>query len=148
VLRRKFWDRFRELQAAGRTLFITTQYVGEATYCDLIGVMANGKLLQVDTPTGLRHRAFGGDVVQIRTARRLEYAELIQLQELPFVRGNVRRVGEQEIQLVVDDAGTALASLGDWARERNVEVESLQEYQPPFDDVFVELVREEETSGS
>src|SRR5512141_616528 len=32
VLRRKFWGHFRTLQARQRTLFITTQYVGEAAY--------------------------------------------------------------------------------------------------------------------
>jgi len=39
LLRRKFWDYFKELQEEGHTLFVTTQYVGEAAYCDLVGVM-------------------------------------------------------------------------------------------------------------
>ena len=30
VLRRKFWDRFVDLKGQGRTIFVTTQYVGEA----------------------------------------------------------------------------------------------------------------------
>ena len=34
ILRRKFWDYFKELQAEGHSLFITTQYVGEAAFCD------------------------------------------------------------------------------------------------------------------
>src|SRR4051812_16770707 len=54
VLRGKFWDHFRELRHQGRTLFVTTQYVGEAAYCDLVGVMRNGRLLHIDTPAGLR----------------------------------------------------------------------------------------------
>ncbi len=52
VLRRKFWDHFRELKDQGRTIFITTQYVSEADNCDLVGVQNNGKLLLVDTPRG------------------------------------------------------------------------------------------------
>ena len=54
VLRRKFWDHFRELKDQGRTIFITTQYVSEADNCDLVGVQNNGKLLLVDTPQGIR----------------------------------------------------------------------------------------------
>jgi len=45
VLRRKFWDYFRSLRDNGHTLFVTTQYVGEAAYCDYVGVMARGRLL-------------------------------------------------------------------------------------------------------
>src|SRR5438874_1261928 len=34
VLRQTIWEEFRRLRSAGRTLFVTTQYVGEAEYCD------------------------------------------------------------------------------------------------------------------
>jgi ABC-2 type transport system ATP-binding protein len=33
VLREKIWDEFRRLRDAGRTLFVTTQYVGESEFC-------------------------------------------------------------------------------------------------------------------
>jgi hypothetical protein len=32
----------------------------------------------------------------------------------------------------------------DWARGHNLEIESIGEYLPPFDDVFVKLVKQEE----
>src|SRR5215212_2078387 len=65
ILRKKFWDYFKELQTNGHTLFITTQYVGEAGYCDFVGVMSEGRLLSVDTPEGLRREAYGGDIVKL-----------------------------------------------------------------------------------
>ena len=71
ILRREFWNYFKDLQNEGRTLFITTQYVGEAAYCDMVGIMMAGKLLQVDTPAGLRQKAYGGDVIQLRTVREI-----------------------------------------------------------------------------
>lgn len=61
ILRRKIWDRLAELRDQGRTLFITTQYVGEAAYCDRVGVLAEGRLIAVDTPDGLRREAYGGN---------------------------------------------------------------------------------------
>jgi ABC-2 type transport system ATP-binding protein len=69
ILRSKFWDHFNEIKQVGRTLFITTQYVGEAVYCDIVGVMAKGELVAVGTPEGLRKRAMGGDLVIIRSPR-------------------------------------------------------------------------------
>ena len=89
ILRRKFWDYFKELQEQGHTLFITTQYVGEAADCDLVGVMYDGRLLMIETPHGLRKRAYGGDVVGIKTLRD-ELRPGHQLEALPFVHGKVK----------------------------------------------------------
>jgi ABC-2 type transport system ATP-binding protein len=144
VLRRKIWDFFEELRAEGYTLFITTQYVGESAYCDLVGVMARGHLLLVDTPEGLRRRAFGGDLVQMRMTQPFSYELVDQVQELPFVTGRVSQVNLREMQLVVEEANTAIPKLLDWCREKNLEIESIGENLPPFDDVFVKLVKDEE----
>src|SRR5262249_54362243 len=107
ILRQKFWDYFKELQKQGRTLFITTQYVGEAAYCDLVGVMYQGKLLMVETPENLRKKAFGGDLIGIRTTERIRHENRKQLEELPFVRGKVKVINDQEIEVIVDDTSTA-----------------------------------------
>jgi ABC-2 type transport system ATP-binding protein len=143
VLRRKFWDHFRNIQEDGRTMFITTQYVNEASYCDLVGIMANGKLLVVDTPNGLRQKAFGGEMVDLRTRDPLTYQDEDRLDGLPFVVKPVMRIGPNSVRLVVDDTGKAIPDLMEWTAGQNMHVENLEEYTPPFDDVFVELVREE-----
>ncbi len=145
VLRRKFWDHFHQLRDEGRTLFITTQYVSESNYCDLVGVLAEGRLLMVDTPEGLRYRAFGGDIVDLKTTTPLGLRYVRQLRDLPFVRGRPRPLAENHIRLIVSEAATDVTALVDWARAQELEVESVEEYQPPFDDVFVELVRTEES---
>jgi ABC-2 type transport system ATP-binding protein len=143
VLRLKFWDHFRELRNAGRTLFVTTQYVGEAAYCDYVGVMVQGRLLAVDTPDGLRRRAFGGEVVHLYTLDYLEYPRLEALASLPFVQGRIQRMGDRGIRLVVDESSTAILTLLDWCKEQGIGVESVEKFEPPFDDVFVELVKQE-----
>lgn len=143
VLRRRFWDHFKELQGEGDTLFVTTQYVGEAAYCDLVGVMANGQLLMVETPDGLRRRAFGGEVIDLHTKERLTHKDLRRLRKLPFVQGKVQRLDDGNgLRLVVDEASTAIPALLDWCHNEYVTVESIEEYLPPFDDVFVELVKD------
>ena len=144
VLRRKMWDHFKDLQAEGRTLFITTQYVGEAAYCDYVGVMVQGRLLMVETPDGLRRQAFGGAVVDLYTQERLVYKDLRQLRKLPFVTGRLKRVEEDStgIRIVVNEASTAIPALLEWCQAEHLTVESIEEYLPPFDDVFVELVKD------
>ncbi len=143
VLRRKFWDHFKELQKQGNTLFITTQYVNEATFCDWVGVMANGKLLVVDTPDGLRHRAFGGEVVNLQTSAPLDYRAEQELYDLQFVRGQITRTGPASYHIVVDEASTAMPALMEWTKEKDITIEAIEEFLPPFDDVFVELIKDE-----
>jgi ABC-2 type transport system ATP-binding protein len=148
VLRSKFWDRFRELRDEGRTLFVTTQYVSEAAYCDLVAVMGDGELLMVDTPDGLRYRAYGGDVVEMRTAKFLDYPTEMELQKQPYITGKIEHTGDLTTRMVVKEASTAMPALIEWFRNRGIEVISIEEFLPPFDEVFVELVKEEdEKSG-
>jgi ABC-2 type transport system ATP-binding protein len=142
VLRRKFWDHFSALKTQGHTLFVTTQYVGEAAYCDLVGVMIQGRLLLLEPPDGLRRQAYGGEMVDLHTQERLTYKQLNLLRLLPDVTGKVERIDDHNgIRLVVERAKTAIPILMEWCQQEAVPVESIEERLPPFDDVFVELVK-------
>lgn len=143
VLRRKFWDHFRALRDEGRTLFVTTQYVGEAAYCDYVGVMANGRVLMVEPPEQLRRRAYGGDVVEVTFAEPIRHDALAAMQQLPFVRGKVAALSSTQARLTVDEGSTATPALMDWCRDHELEVQSIEPFLPPYDDVFVELVKDQ-----
>ena len=143
ILRRKFWDYFVELRDQGKNLFVTTQYVGEAAYCDLVGVMYEGRLLMTATPDELRKKAFGGELVAIKTSESMRYEQRNMLGSLPFVTGKVRVVNDQEVDVVVDEASTSIPLLMDWAKEHNLKIETIEEIAAPFDDVFVKLIEKE-----
>jgi ABC-2 type transport system ATP-binding protein len=146
ILRRKVWDHFTDLRNQGRTLFVTTQYVGEAAYCDRVGVLAEGRLIAVDTPDGLRRQAFGGEVLDVVFAAPLQAPQLDQLAEI-VAAIRVERIGIREVRLVVADAGEASPQVTAWATEAGVEIESVEPYLPAFDDVFVELITKLTGSG-
>lgn len=144
VLRRKFWQRFRELREDGQTLFITTQYVGEAANCDQIGVITDGRLLAVDTAEGLRRRAYGGQILDLVAEKRLAETTADDLAALDFVFGaEWVRVDGRALRLVVDQAGTAIPRLQRWFATRSVDLKSIREHVPELDDVFVKLVQAE-----
>ncbi|HWB90077.1 MAG TPA: ABC transporter ATP-binding protein [Acidimicrobiia bacterium] len=147
VLRRKFWDRFRELAEAGKTIVVTTQYVGEAAYCDYVAVMAAGRILTVDTPDELRHKAYGGDVIEFRFDRNLSSDEMASLESLPEVASE-EWVGPGVVRVVVADPERARTVVADWASERDIELSKSEAYLAPFDDVFVELISRLEAVGS
>jgi ABC-2 type transport system ATP-binding protein len=147
ILRRKFWDYFKELQAQGRTLFVTTQYVGEAAYCDLVGVMYQGKLLMIDTPQGLRRKAYGGDLIGIKTSQWIRHETRKNLERLPFVRGKIKVINDQEVEVIVDEASTAIPEIVEALKGEKVNIETIEQISPPFDDVFVRLIEMENANG-
>ena len=147
VLRRKFWDRFQELAKGGRTIVVTTQYVGEAAYCDYVAVMSEGRILAVDTPEGLRHRAYGGEVIEVRFARYLTAEEATSLEALPEVISE-SWVEPGVVRLVVEDPEEARSAVAHWAESQQIEMTKSEVYLAPFDDVFVELVSRLETVES
>ena len=61
ILREKFWERFRAARDGGRTIVLSTQYVGEAAMCDLVAVMDHGRVIAYAPPDDLRRMAFDGD---------------------------------------------------------------------------------------
>jgi len=61
LLRERFWERFRAVRDTGRTIVVSTQYVGEAALCDLVAVMDHGHLIALATPDDLRRQALGVD---------------------------------------------------------------------------------------
>src|SRR5512138_564080 len=143
ILRRKFWDYFKELQTEGHTLFVTTQYVGEAAYCDFVGVMYAGRLLMVETPENLRKKAFGGELVHIKTTDWISHDNRKNLERLPFVQGEIKVINDREMEVIVDEASEAMSPLVDACRGEGITIETIEEILPPFDDVFVRLIEKE-----
>jgi len=58
--RRAFWDLIYDLVDAGITAFVTTHYMDEAEYCGRVGIMRDGCLLAMDTPSSLKSNALPG----------------------------------------------------------------------------------------
>src|SRR5260370_25880017 len=54
VSRRDFWAILYQLVRDGLTVFVTTAYLDEAERANRVGFMHHGRLIQLDTPAGLR----------------------------------------------------------------------------------------------
>jgi ABC-2 type transport system ATP-binding protein len=148
ILRKKFWDYFKVLQTNGHTLFVTTQYVGEAAYCDFVGVMSEGKLVTVNTPEGLRREAYGGDIIKLGSTERIDYNFRSEVQDLPKLKTKIINATDYELQLLVDDAATATPYLVEYFADRRKSVNSFENYLPSFDEVFVRLIEKHRNNGN
>ncbi|NJN99379.1 MAG: ABC transporter ATP-binding protein [Anaerolineales bacterium] len=146
VLRRRFWDYFRQLRGEGRTLLVTTQYVGEAAYCDYVAVMRAGRVLMVETPEEMRRKAMGGEIIQLTVPkdRRREIERF--LDELPGVKDARTVPGTtDQLHLLVDRAGQMLpVVLKALADSLQFTPQAAEPYLPPFDDIFVKIMQDAE----
>jgi ABC-2 type transport system ATP-binding protein len=140
ILRDKFWQAFRDMREHDRTLVVTTQYMGEAANCDLVGLLSDGELLMVDTPENLRRAAFGGEVVDLVLDRPPSQAEIAELERLDVVVGAVERLDTLSVRVVVDDAIRALELLRNRVAGDGLRVLEADEYVVDYDEAFVRVV--------
>lgn len=143
ILRNRIWENFRALRNEGKSLLVTTQYVGEAAYCDLVVVMRNGRIVTVDTPKGLQRRAMGGEVLhmQLDASRLLETTRY--LEDFPRVLKVERVPGETDgLYVFVEDAGKELPDLLSLLKEKHgIIPQNAEPYFPSFDEVFVRIIQ-------
>ena len=71
ITRRQFWNLIYVAVAKGITVFVTTHYMDEAEYCDRVSIMADGKIVALDTPEKLKeqYNAANMDEVFLKIAR-------------------------------------------------------------------------------
>jgi hypothetical protein len=51
------------------------------------------------------------------------------------------------MRIIVNQASGDTPQLMAWAQRQNIRVKTVEEYMPPFEDVFVELMRPEVKNG-
>lgn len=139
ILREQLWTEFRNLQAQGRTLIVTTQYVAEAEYCDAVVLMDHGEIVAYGTPEELRKRASGGDLIEAEIPD-LDRHLLARLRQLPGVR-STRYLDGNRLQLTVDNAGELIPQVIAAAQEDNIAVQAIEERRLSFNEVFVSLLQ-------
>jgi len=146
ILRARIWENFRELRDQGKTLLVTTQYVGEAAYCDQVAIMRKGRLVTVDTPEGLQRQAMDGEVIHLQVEHNQVVACMRFLEDLPQVSKVEHVPGESDgLHAFVEDAGKELPNLLATLRDQmNITPKVAEPYMPAFDEVFVRLIQKAE----
>jgi ABC-2 type transport system ATP-binding protein len=97
----------------------------------------------VDTPEGLRKRAFGGDVIRlaIDPTRAQKAVQLLNAEDI--VSDARRSFGQPGLIYVsTNDAATAMPLLLGILQDHEIDVQQADRYIPPFDDVFIELMKQ------
>jgi len=135
VSRRDFWAILYQLVRDGLTVMVTTAYLDEAERANRVGFMHLGRLIQVDTPAGLK-RALPETCYRVTS--RDQHATRVALQREPGVL-TVQPMGT-DLHLFLEPAVTSPEKLF------SVAPFEYQQILPSLEDVFIALVRRQEVA--
>ena len=133
VSRRDFWAILYQLVRDGLTVLVTTAYLDEAERANRVGFMHQGRLIQVDTPAGLKR---GLPEATYRLTSKDHRATRDALQRQPGVL-TVQPMGA-DLHLFLNPALTSPDKL------LAITPFEYQKIQPSLEDVFIALVRRQE----
>jgi ABC-2 type transport system ATP-binding protein len=149
--RNRLWEYFREINDAGTTIFLTTQYLEEADQlCDRIAVILDGRIVATGSPEELKARV-GGDVLDIDLAAddesaRREAARVVResghLDEDATVS-----VTDEGVSVTAERARRVGTDLLVALRDAGLPVTGFNVRSPTLDDVFLAITDGEGTDA-
>ena len=139
--RRNLWELIRQIHTNGKTVVLTTHYIEEAeALCHRVAIMDAGRIVALDTPSGLLLRIERPYSVKLSTARGLSPQEMESLRPTP---DDVLTADGVSCELRVKDAPQAMAHVLAWASNGGIALDRLQVVQATLEDVFLELTGKE-----
>ncbi len=130
------WDKIRELNRAGITIFMTTHYLDEADLlCDRIAIMDHGEIKAIGTPEELKHSIGKDTVIEVEFTGPQEkfLKEIDKLCEKATVTENHGHM----VKFTCKDPVNAIKKIIDHATHAGVKLDKVSMHEPSLDDVFV-----------
>lgn len=134
VSRVEFWEVLDQLKKQGMTILVSTPYMDEASRCDRIALMREGRCLSVDTPAGIRG-AFGRQLWRVRAAAM--YRLLVDLRAFPGT-DSCYAFGDAH-HLTLKEDGRELGALRAFLEEKKHVDVVIEPVLPSVEDCFMAL---------
>jgi ABC-type multidrug transport system ATPase subunit len=135
VSRREFWDMLRRLKNEGIAIFVSTSYMDEASMCEKIALMQNGKVLGVDTPGGLIEK-YPNRLYSLRSDNIYDLLKLVRTQS--FAKSAY--LFGQEIHLSVESDSIAQDDIVEVIANKNIQLTGIKEIKATVEDSFMWLM--------
>jgi ABC-2 type transport system ATP-binding protein len=130
--RRSAWEMVQNLQALGKTVFLTTHYMDEAQHlANRVAIIVGGKIVAEGPPSTL-----------VGSSDQAASIRFSASEELPTSSGGAewRRNGNL-YETTTESPARVLHDVTAWSLERGVELEGLTVSRPSLEDVYLELTR-------
>jgi ABC-2 type transport system ATP-binding protein len=131
--RRDAWDLIEGIRERGVTIVLVTHFMEEAErLCDRVALIANGRIVALDSPAGLAAQARGGKTVRFQPSSWFDERLLADLPEVTGVERDGQHVVVTGTGELVNAVILALAAVGVTARDVQLDSSNLE-------DAFVRL---------
>jgi len=146
--RRSIWEHIRKLNRDyGTSVVLTTHYMEEADYlCDRIAIIDHGKIIALDTPSGLKSR-LRGDCVSLEIEGKADIFSAA-LGEKDWVKEVVQN--GKMLDVIISDYEKNIPDIFQTAGVLGIGISSINFNKPSLEDVFLRLtgstIREQEGS--
>lgn len=127
VSRKEFWEMLQLLKAEGITIVVSTPYMDEATLCDQVALIQEGKILDINTPQNII-QGFEKAIYAIKSSNMLHLLKQLEqdaLVEHVYPFGEFHHIVMKQKNLVVQIPEGAV----------------MQKIIPNIEDVFIDLMR-------
>ncbi len=137
--RRLLWDKVRELNAGGQTIFLTTHYMDEADeLCHCIAIMDHGKVLVMDTPTNLKKMVPGGNRIELELGEASD--GLVEALKELDISGEVSRHDEADkVILSIQGDQSLIAGIMRVIQAESADIFGVRLHQVTLEDLFIHL---------
>ena len=137
VSRKEFWEMLKRLKAQGITIIVSTPYMDEASLCERIALIQNGKIMSIDTPEGIINQ-YKGDLYAIRAT---DMSSLIRdLRNMQEIRSCNAFGDYHHISFSGNDA-SILQTVKERLSKDHQEI-VLKKIRPEIEDCFIQLMEE------
>lgn len=133
VSRKEFWEMLKGLKQQGITILVSTPYMDEASLCDRVALIQNGKILSVDTPNGII-KSFPNELLAVRSANMLKL--LNEVKNLDAV-ADAYPFGEYH-HVVIKKEATSLQFRDQLTSGDHIEI---MKTEPDIEDCFIALMK-------
>lgn len=137
VSRKEFWDILKSIRKHGITVVVSTPYMDEATRCDRIAMIQDGKIIGINTPDTFIQNFKG----KLYTFKSQNIFSLLKAMEECPLNCNYYPYGEHCHIAFYDDPSSALPQFEKFLQDKNLEHNEIQPIDPSIEDCFIEIVQ-------
>ncbi|MBO7492028.1 MAG: ABC transporter ATP-binding protein [Bacteroidales bacterium] len=137
VSRKEFWEILQTIRTQGITVLVSTPYMDEATLCDRIALIQNGKILGIDTPQAIIEH-FKGTLYTFKSA---DIFSLLEALKSCPLQCNYYPYGEYCHIAFYEDMETAMPKFLQFLEDNKQEHGDIEPIQPSIEDCFIEIVK-------
>lgn len=136
VSRKEFWEMLKGLKQQGITILVSTPYMDEAGLCDRVALMQQGKILSINTPSGIVND-FKKPLFAVKATKMLALLDELKTNEVVEV---AYPFGEYHHALIKNEFVTH--NLTQILNRQNLEGFEMKEVKADIEDCFIDLMKE------